>query len=103
MVFLLAVRSGLLAAARWSVRRGLLALPAAAHLGTRSVSGGRLGSVLGLQWSMTFGALAAAAAPGAFVGHEVGYIVGLGGAGLIASVLYFVIALGKLTINILNT
>ncbi|GES32214.1 cytosine permease [Streptomyces angustmyceticus] len=61
------------------------------------------GSVLGSQWSMTFGALAAAAAPGAFVGHEVGYLVGLGGTGLIASCLYFVIALGKLTINILNT
>ncbi|WP_328386452.1 cytosine permease [Streptomyces sp. NBC_00400] len=61
------------------------------------------GSVLGSQWSMTFGALAAAAAPAAFVGHEVSYIVGLGGAGLIASLLYFVIALGKLTINILNT
>ncbi|MEU5474255.1 purine-cytosine permease family protein [Streptomyces lydicus] len=61
------------------------------------------GSVLGSQWSMTFGALAAAAAPAAFVGHEVGYLVGLGGTGLIASFLYFVIALGKLTINILNT
>ncbi|MER6308723.1 cytosine permease [Streptomyces sp. NPDC001657] len=61
------------------------------------------GSVLGAQWSMTFGALAAAAAPDAFVGHEVGYVVGLGGAGLIASFLYFVIALGKLTINVLNT
>ncbi len=31
------------------------------------------------------------------------YIVGLGGAGVIASFLYFAIALGKLTINILNT
>lgn len=61
------------------------------------------GSALGSQWSMTFGALAAAAAGNAFVGHEVGYIVGLGGAGLAASVLYFVIALGKLTINVLNT
>ncbi|ANZ18263.1 cytosine permease [Streptomyces noursei] len=61
------------------------------------------GSVLGAQWSMAFGALAAAAAPGAFVGHEVGYVVGLGGSGLIASFLYLVIALGKLTINILNT
>ncbi|MGW7521188.1 purine-cytosine permease family protein [Streptomyces sp. NPDC054796] len=61
------------------------------------------GSALGSQWSMTFGALAASAAGGAFVGHEVGYVVGLGGAGLIASALYFVIALGKLTINVLNT
>ncbi|MGP3975680.1 purine-cytosine permease family protein [Streptomyces sp. 8N114] len=61
------------------------------------------GSTLGSQWSMTFGALAAAAAGPAFVGHEVSYVVGLGGAGLMASFLYFVIALGKLTINVLNT
>ncbi|MCQ8192418.1 purine-cytosine permease family protein [Streptomyces rugosispiralis] len=62
------------------------------------------GTVLGSQWSMTFGALAAAAAGHAFVGHEVTYIVGLGGgAALITSLLYFVIALGKLTINVLNT
>ncbi|WP_149563763.1 purine-cytosine permease family protein [Streptomyces cacaoi] len=62
------------------------------------------GSALGSQWSMTFGALAAAAAGDAFVGHEVGYIVGLGGTGALAtSCLYFVIALGKLTINVLNT
>ncbi|MEV0848413.1 cytosine permease [Streptomyces sp. NPDC049954] len=61
------------------------------------------GTVLGSQWSMAFGALAAAASAGAIVGDEVGYVVGLGGGGLIASVLYFVIALGKLTINVLNT
>ncbi|WP_274915356.1 purine-cytosine permease family protein [Streptomyces sp. WZ-12] len=74
------------------------------HTSTRATFWWTLGgSVLGAQWSMTFGALAAAAAPAAFVGHEVGYLVGLGGTGLIASALYFVIALGKLTINILNT
>lgn len=62
------------------------------------------GTVLGSQWSMAFGALAAAAAGDAFVGHEVSYVVGLGGgATLITSLLYFVIALGKLTINVLNT
>ncbi|MFD4971725.1 purine-cytosine permease family protein [Streptomyces sp. NPDC058424] len=61
------------------------------------------GSALGSQWSMTFGALAAAAAGSAFVDNQVGYIVGLGGAGLAASFLYFVIALGKLTVNVLNT
>jgi NCS1 family nucleobase:cation symporter-1 len=61
------------------------------------------GSALGAQWSMTFGALAAAAAGGRFTGHEVSYVVGLGGTGIIASALYFVIALGKLTINVLNT
>ncbi|MEU2080969.1 cytosine permease [Streptomyces albus] len=60
------------------------------------------GSALGAQWSMTFGALAAATAGPAFVGHEVSYVVGLGGARL-AAFLYFVIALGKLTINVLNT
>ncbi|MGW5127492.1 purine-cytosine permease family protein [Streptomyces sp. NPDC004069] len=61
------------------------------------------GSALGSQWSMTFGALAAAAAGSAFVDNQVGYVVGLGGAGLAASFLYFVIALGKLTVNVLNT
>ncbi|WP_181768620.1 purine-cytosine permease family protein [Streptomyces albidus (ex Kaewkla and Franco 2022)] len=61
------------------------------------------GTGLGSQWSMTFGALAAAAAGGSFIGHEVEYVVGLGGAGAVAAGLYFVIALGKLTINVLNT
>lgn len=61
------------------------------------------GTGLGSQWSMTFGALAAAAAGGAFSGHEVEYVVGLGGTGIVAAALYFVIALGKLTINVLNT
>ena len=61
------------------------------------------GSALGAQWSMSFGVLVAATAGAAFTGDEVGYVVGLGGTGLIASVLYFVIALGKLTINVLNT
>ncbi|MFE6188424.1 purine-cytosine permease family protein [Streptomyces sp. NPDC056465] len=61
------------------------------------------GSVLGSQWSMTFGVLVAATAGEAFLADQVGYVVGLGGAGLIASFLYFVIALGKLTINVLNT
>ncbi|WP_269855769.1 purine-cytosine permease family protein [Streptomyces sp. RPT161] len=62
------------------------------------------GTGLGAQWSMTFGALAAAGAGGAFSGHEVGYVVGLGGGGtVLAGALYFVIALGKLTVNVLNT
>ncbi|WP_432036987.1 purine-cytosine permease family protein [Streptomyces cucumeris] len=62
------------------------------------------GTVLGSQWSMTFGALAAAAAGDAFIGNEVSYVVGLGGgAAVITSLLYFVIALGKLTVNVLNT
>ncbi|MFD5654052.1 purine-cytosine permease family protein [Streptomyces sp. NPDC127039] len=61
------------------------------------------GSALGSQWSMTFGALAAAAAGSAFVDNQVGYVVGLGGVGLAASFLYFIVALGKLTVNVLNT
>ncbi|MEU8959768.1 cytosine permease [Streptomyces sp. NPDC048518] len=61
------------------------------------------GSALGSQWSMTFGVLVAASAGDAFLADQVGYVVGLGGTGLIASSLYFVIALGKLTINVLNT
>jgi NCS1 family nucleobase:cation symporter-1 len=61
------------------------------------------GSVLGCQWSMAFGALAAAAGGSAFTDNQVGYVVGLGATGLVAASLYFVIALGKLTINVLNT
>ncbi|MGW1099919.1 purine-cytosine permease family protein [Streptomyces sp. NPDC002455] len=61
------------------------------------------GSALGSQWSMTFGVLVAASSGEAFLADQVGYVVGLGGAGLIASFLYFSIALGKLTINVLNT
>ncbi|QDQ11961.1 purine-cytosine permease family protein [Streptomyces spectabilis] len=61
------------------------------------------GSALGSQWSMTFGVLVAASAGGAFLDNQVEYVVELGGTGLVASLLYFVIALGKLTINVLNT
>lgn len=61
------------------------------------------GSAIGSQWSMTFGVLVAASAGDAFLTNQVGYVVGLGGTGLIATFLYFVIALGKLTINVLNT
>ncbi|WP_338699491.1 cytosine permease [Streptomyces sp. Q6] len=61
------------------------------------------GSAIGSQWSMTFGVLVAASSGGAFLDNQVGYVVSLGGAGLVASFFYFVIALGKLTINVLNT
>ncbi len=61
------------------------------------------GSALGSQWSMTFGVLVAATAGDAFLAGQVSYVVALGGTGLVASFLYFVIALGKLTINVLNT
>ncbi len=61
-----------------------------------------LGSVIGTQWSMTFGVLAAALAGDRFSGHEVSFVVSLGGTGLMAALLYFVIALGKLCVNVLN-
>jgi NCS1 family nucleobase:cation symporter-1 len=61
------------------------------------------GSGLGSQWSMTFGVFAAAAAGDEFGKNEVAYVVKLGGAGLVAALLYLVIALGKLTVNVLNT
>ncbi|MEU2228030.1 cytosine permease, partial [Streptomyces sp. NPDC018347] len=61
------------------------------------------GSALGGQWSMTFGVLVAATAGGEFLDSQVGYVVALGGTGLAASFFYFVIALGKLTVNVLNT
>ncbi|MFD8386815.1 purine-cytosine permease family protein [Streptomyces sp. NPDC059679] len=61
------------------------------------------GSALGSQWSMTFGVLVAATAGEQFLASQVGYVVALGGTGAVASFFYFVIALGKLTINVLNT
>lgn len=61
-----------------------------------------LGSVLGSQASMTFGVFAAALAGHAFAGHEVAFVVGLGGGGAAAALLYFAIALGKLTATTLN-
>ncbi|CAB3809432.1 hypothetical protein LMG28688_06991 [Paraburkholderia caffeinitolerans] len=60
------------------------------------------GTVIGAQVAMTFGVLAAALAGDRFSGHEVAFIVGLGATGAIAAVLYFAIALGKLTITTLN-
>ncbi|MFY2607233.1 purine-cytosine permease family protein [Achromobacter ruhlandii] len=61
------------------------------------------GSVLGAQIAMTLGVLAAAMAAGQFAGREVAYIVGLGGAGAAAALLYFSIAFGKVTISTLNS
>jgi len=61
-----------------------------------------LGSVVGSQISMTFGVFAAALAGADFEHHEVGYIVGLGSSGLAASLLYFGIAFGKVTVTSLN-
>ena len=62
-----------------------------------------LGSVAGAQIAMVLGVLAAAMAPGQFAGREVAYIVGLGGPGTIAALLYFSIAFGKITISTLNS
>lgn len=60
------------------------------------------GTVVGAQVSMTFGVFAAALAGERFAGHEVAFVVGLGATGAIAAILYFTIALGKLTITTLN-
>ena len=60
------------------------------------------GATLGAQLSMTFGVLAAAIAGDRFSGDEVGFVVSLGGTGVTAALLYFVIALGKLCVNVLN-
>ncbi|KVE36342.1 purine-cytosine permease family protein [Burkholderia sp. TSV86] len=61
-----------------------------------------LGSVLGAQVAMVFGVFAAALAGRQFAGHEVQFIVSLGASGATAALLYFAIALGKLTITTLN-
>ena len=60
------------------------------------------GTVIGAQVAMTFGVFAAALAGERFAGHEVAFVVGLGATGAIAAILYFTIALGKLTITTLN-
>ena len=61
-----------------------------------------LGSVIGSQIAMTFGVLAAALAGKQFEHHEVAYIVGLGASGVAASLLYFSIVFGKVTVTSLN-
>jgi NCS1 family nucleobase:cation symporter-1 len=61
-----------------------------------------VGSVLGSQVSMTFGVFAAALSGKQFEHHEVGYIVGLGSSGVVASLLFFCIAFGKVTVTSLN-
>ena len=61
------------------------------------------GSVIGAQVAMVLGVFAAAMANGQFAGHEVAYIVGLGGSGATAALLYFSIAFGKVTISTLNS
>jgi nucleobase:cation symporter-1, NCS1 family len=60
------------------------------------------GSVIGSQWSMTFGVLVAAVAGDAFLDDQVGFVGGLAGPALIAMLIYLVIVVGKLTVNCLN-
>jgi NCS1 family nucleobase:cation symporter-1 len=63
------------------------------------------GTVLGSQWSMTLGALfAALALPKGerFLDGQVAFVGNLSGGGLIALVIYFVVVIGKLTVNTLN-
>ncbi|MCY1328222.1 NCS1 nucleoside transporter family protein [compost metagenome] len=61
-----------------------------------------LGSIIGSQTSMVLGVFAAALAGDAFSGHEVAYIVGLGASGVMAGLLFFSVAFGKVTIATLN-
>lgn len=61
-----------------------------------------LGSAIGSQISMTFGVLAAALAGPQFEHHEVAYVVSLGSAGAVSSLLYLSIAFGKVTVTSLN-
>ncbi len=61
-----------------------------------------LGSVIGTQISMVFGVFVAALAGDQFAGHEVSYIVGMGASGVVASLLFFSIVFGKVTITTLN-
>ena len=61
-----------------------------------------LGSVIGSQIAMTFGVFAAALAGKQFAHHEVSYIVSLGSTANVASLLYFTIAFGKVTVTSLN-
>jgi nucleobase:cation symporter-1, NCS1 family len=61
-----------------------------------------LGSVLGSQIAMTFGVFAAALSGTAFEHNEVAYIVGLGSTGAAATLLFFCIAFGKVTVTSLN-
>ncbi|MBF6331291.1 cytosine permease [Nocardia transvalensis] len=60
------------------------------------------GTVLGSQWSMTFGALVAACAGTAFTRDQVGFLGTLAGPAAMAVLIYLVIVVGKLTVNVLN-
>ncbi|MCF4005661.1 cytosine permease [Corynebacterium uropygiale] len=61
------------------------------------------GTVISSTIAMTFGVFIAAWAGESFEGHEVGTVVSLGTGGLVAGLIYLSIAIGKLSINVLNT
>ena len=61
-----------------------------------------LGSVIGSQWSMTLGAIVAAAAGDEFLASQVTFIGDLAGGAVIALGIYVVIVTGKLAVNCLN-
>ncbi|WP_427018695.1 purine-cytosine permease family protein [Pseudarthrobacter sp. P1] len=64
-----------------------------------------LGTVIGSQWSMTMGAIFAALAlpkGEGFLDGQVAFMGKLSGGGAIAVAIYFVIVVGKLTVNTLN-
>ncbi len=68
------------------------------------------GTVIGSQWSMTFGALLAALSASAqlpenqlpFIANQVGFLGDLAGPAILAIAIYAVIVVGKLTVNCLN-
>jgi NCS1 family nucleobase:cation symporter-1 len=60
------------------------------------------GSVLGSQLSMTFGAVVAAVAGDAFLTNQVGWLGELAGPAVVASLVYVLIVVGKLTVTCLN-
>lgn len=60
------------------------------------------GTVISSTISMSLGVFTAAWAGESFRGHEVETFVGLGSAGVVAALIYLSIAVGKLTINVLN-
>ncbi|MPZ95145.1 MAG: cytosine permease [Propionibacteriales bacterium] len=69
---------------------------------TSTFVGTFLGSVIGSQWSMTMGALVAAAVGDEFLASQVTFIGDLAGGGVVAVLIYLVIVTGKLAVNCLN-
>ncbi|WP_168581286.1 purine-cytosine permease family protein [Gephyromycinifex aptenodytis] len=61
-----------------------------------------LGSVIGSQIAMTFGALVASVPGNGFLTNQVGVLGALAGSAAMAFVIYLVIVIGKLAVNCLN-